>query len=41
MKIISNIFDNIYKVLNKLILVSNGTKKEFNQPINNHKTKFV
>ena len=39
--IISNIFDNTYEVLNKISLVSNGTKKEFNQPIKNCKTKFV
>ena len=39
--ITSNIFDNTYDVLNKLSLVSNVSKKEFNQPINNCKTKFV
>ena len=39
--ITSNIFDNTYDVLNKLSLASNVSKKEFNQPINNCKTKFV
>ena len=39
--ITSNIFDNTYDVLNKLSLVSNVSKKEFNQQINNCKTKFV
>ena len=39
--IISNILDKTCNSLNKLSLVSNGNKKEVNQPINNCKTKFV